>query len=797
MLKIYLKIAFRHFWKNGVYLSINILGLAIALAMCHVAYLHVDFGLSIDKFHENYDKIYRISTQYTPRKDYNIRTGLSFLPLGDSLKHYPEVKKSARIASLSVIVTTGKKVQGSRVFYVEPEFLDIFSFPLKLGKRTALKDTNKIILSQGTAEYHFGNRNPVGKKLKIKYKSLTNPNKGVTKEFIVGGVLEKIPDNSNIYPYIITSFNAFPKDTLKPWQRRITANFLLIENPSKAKRLEKKLQKYIKYYNKSLAKDNKLIADEITILTLKDSTDPDNFLYNNGFGTRMSFSMMIIPTGIALSILLLATLNLVNSSINLVGKRLKEIGVKRVIGARKWQIIRQFILESMILVFIALLFSLAFAELLLLGWNPLFSYHLSVSYLDINFLIFLVILLIILSLIIGAYAGFYVNTYNPIQIIQVKNKIGTSSILGRVLLGFQFGIACIALYGGIISFQNYNYHLNFDYGFDKDKVFKVNVGALEDKRKFIKKLKSNPNIKKWSFSQTLIGQYDWSTRIKTKKEDLKVGLVYGDHNYAQTLGLRLKKGRFFDKKKDKVKEKKAIINEEAIKKFNLGKDPIGKKIMRADTVFAKVIGVVENFYEASIQNSNYKMRPAVVKLIGPEKYDYLSVRTTKGKKKVTQEKIIKEWNKLAPDTPIQQIEHIIFSDNFEETHKAVIRIFYFVAFIASLISLSALYSNISLEVVRRTKEIGIRKTYGASVWDIINLLNRKFLSLIIIAFAFATLIMYFSFYYILNELWGIYTQPFTTYIYVFLAINLLSFLTISLKIRKIAYMNPVKSLRYE
>ncbi len=791
MLKNYFKVAYRNLLSNKLYAIINILGLGVAIAFCIVAYLNHTYNYTFDAFHQNADKIFRVKTVQlvNGRENY---LGIVPRPLAPALAaDFPSVKKTVRLTTVSVTFRVGEKVFGETVMHADPAFAEMFDFKLKLGDYDALHDKSKIILSETLAIKYFGDENPLGKQITLRYSD------GKPREVFVGAVAEKIPDNSSIQFDALAALDILVEvgsDKENDWSDWAHAVFVQFADPAQSAALQNQMSGYIAAHN-AVAPDfpiARFYFDPLRKLALHAWNED---LSSDILKRAMHPAGMISPSVIGVLLLLMACFNYINTSIAFSSKRLKEIGVRKVIGGARRQLIAQFMSENLLLCALALILGIALAEIFVPAYDALWTYFtLTLDYSqNIGLIIFLAGLLITVGVVAGAYPAFYISRYHPVTILRGKQKFGGTSWFTRLLLAFQFTVSMLCVIASIVFIQNADFIRNFDLGYDRNLVVVVPLSDAKYYEPYRHALAANPNVISVAGNRHHVGR-SWYTRtIENAAQKSSADVVAIGQNYLATMKLRLQSGRDFDEKLTTDFNESIIVNQRLARSFAWD-EPLGQTVT-FDSVRYSVIGVVEDFHNDGVWSP---LKPAIFRLVKPENYRFLTLRVRAENLAAMNEFLQREWQRVAPDVPYAgyyqdetMAEAITVSENINT-------MFLYISVLAIAISMMGLFALVSLNIARRTKEIGIRKVLGATMLHIMGLVNKEFVRLLTAATLLASIAGYFAVKALIESIYAYHVGfSVTPFVLAGASVFIIAVITVGSQVLKVAAANPVNALRYE
>lgn len=791
MFKNYLKVAIRNLLSNKLYAFINILGLGVAIAYCVVAYLNHTYNYEYDGFHQNAGKIFRAKTLRV-LTDHEERLGIAPRPLGPALAaDFSAVENSVRLTTAGAVFKVGENVFNENILHADPSFFEMFTFPLKYGSPDVLQDKSKIVLSEEMALKYFGEENPLGKQITARYGD------GKTREFFVGAVAEKIPDPSSIQFDALAALDVLVdvgSDKPDDWADWAHAVFVQVSDAKQIENIENHLTPYVAAHN-AAAPDFQIARMYFDSLKNLGRNAWSEDLESDILKRAMHPAGMISPSIIAVLLLLMACFNYINTSIAFSSKRLKEIGVRKVIGGGRRQVIVQFMSENLLLCMLALVLGVALSEIFVPIHDNMWEYfELTLDYSkNLGLLAFLAGLLLFIGIVAGGYPAFYISAYQPVAILRGKQKFGGASMLSRVLLAFQFTVSILTVIGSFVFVKNADFLKNFDLGYNRDQAIVVPLADAKNYEPFRNAIEKNSGLVSVAGSRQHVGR-NWYTRtiesaaVQTRADILAIG-----DEYLDTMKLRLVSGREFDKNFRGDVDASIIVNQKLVREFGWG-DGLGQTVT-LDSVRYSVIGVVEDFYNNGVWG---QIKPCIFRLAKPEDFRYLVARIQANDMKAMNELLRSEWQRVVPDFPYEgfyQDEVMAEAISVSESIKTM---FLYISVLAIVIAAMGLFALVSLNIARRTKEIGIRKVLGASMLSIVRLLNKEFVRLLIASALVASIAGYFSVQALLKSIYAYHVGfSLVPFVVAGLSVFVIAFLTVGSQVVKVATANPVDSLRYE
>ncbi len=779
----------------------NTIGLAVGIAACLLIFLLVQYETSFDNFHKNKESIYRVVAAIKTRNGMHYSQGSAF-PVAEALRiDYPQLEHVARIYGrdnqqitlLNDKANAPERKFKENVFFAEPEFFDIFNFPFLAGdSKTALSEINTAVITQETAEKYFGDwHEAIGKFIKY-----DNDKDKVCK---VTGVLKNIPVNTDFPLQVVLSFKtSVGEDGSTDWSNQDGSlnTFVVLPKNFSSRQFDNDLITFVKKYTPAEYANHGYILQPLS-----------NIHYQSEFGTYRgsTFSKVLITalSSIGLFLLIIACINFINLATAQAVNRSKEVGIRKVLGSSKKQLIIQFLSETFLITLASVVIAIMFAFIALPVLNHLLQISLEIQ-LSFPLIIFLFSIIIIVTLLSGFYPAIVLSGFNPIKVLKSKFTSRTAGGLSmrRVLVVFQFTVAQTLIIGTLIVVSQMNFFQNASMGFDKDAIVTVpmaNDSARLSKMEVLKtELLQQAGIKNVSISTfSPMDNAGWDGDFKfdnaTKKSDFNPDFKWADADYFKTYNIQFIAGRPYYPA-DTVNG--FVVNELMVKKlgFKNPEDILGKRINIFDgKIIAPVVGVVKDFNGSSLKK---EMKPVALgswKLV----YRVFNIKIQPQDAKQTLAAIERLWNKTYPDFvyEYQFLDDKIAS--FYKQENQLSQLFKIFAGIAIFISCLGLYGFVSFMAEQRTKEVGIRKVLGASVSGIVYLFSKEFTMLIGVAFLIATPLAYFFMHKWLQHFAYRIDMGVGIFLLTILISEMIAWITVGYKAIKAAIANPVNSLRTE
>jgi len=791
MFKSYLLVAWRNLIKNRIYTVINILGLGIGLSVCIVAFFNHMFNYDFDRANENFDEIYRV-TCFRDMEGREQEYGIVPATLGlEVKKDIPGISKSARIARSGSPVKEGLDVFPTQISYVDPEFLDIFTFPIVLGEKKAIENHGNVLISSKMASTLFGSEYAIGKAISM----VDGKNREHT--FTVGAVFEDLPENSSFRIDILTHFDNFllmwdVKDS--DWKFWTAALFLQIPDKTLLPSISQSLKQYLPVQNKA-REDFKV--NRYSLIPLDDVGENSRTIWSSSLFPSLHPAAVIAPPIMAIFILLIACFNFANTSIASFSKRLKEIALRKTFGGQRKQLVAQFMFETIIICFLAMIVGVVLAEFLVPAYSNLWAYmsiELTLTKYGL-FWLFLFLLLILTGFISGVYPAIHVSSLSPVFVMKGDSPFRGSGKLSAVLLTLQFTISVMSLVMGIVFARNADFQRTIDLGYDRDKLIVVPIPS-EYYASFRNDILTNPLIIAAEGTQQHIGWGGYRRPIKDNEKRLEVDMLNVGPGYPTTMGLRLAEGRLFDELRASadLKNGSVIVNKKLVADFGW-KEGVGHTFTLYDTTKFTVIGVVEDFYLSGLWN---KIEPTVLRLSGNSNYGVIAVRAKTEDLPGVLDYLSRKWKSLGTN---QFFGGQLQEDTMQEEkdiNGSIMKINVFLAITATILSLIGMFNLVSLDIIKRTKEMGIRKIQGASVMMLMFLTGKKFIIILVVSSVLGCLGGYKLSLMLLDSIWDYFVDINAGMLLSAAGILIVStVVTIIWKMLRAARRNPVDTLRYE
>ena len=794
----FFKIAWRNLIRNKIYSFINILGLSLGLACAMLIMLYVKDEVSYDKFHTDVDTIYRVVSARED-KDGNERknSNTGFLQGPVFTDNVPEIDAFVRIQVGRKDVKMDTEVVSEDLLYVDPNFFSMFSFPVVYGNQeTSLKDPQSVVISEELATKQFGTTDAVGKTLMLREGEAFVP-------YTVTAITKKCPQNSSIKFDMLLPFKASNEDMAngENWFNSFLNTFVTVKPGSNLGLVNDKIQKT---YLSESAEAAKIISERygdmgaLGVYSLQPFTDMHlnkELPAQNGLSDASNPMYSYILSGIALFVLLIACINFVNLTVARSVRRSKEIGIRKVVGGERKQLIVQFLGESFLLCFFAFALAIVLVQLALPVFNELSNKVLTLSYLfDAKLILGYMALFIVTGLLAGFYPALVLSNYNPVETLYSRFILSGKNYLQKSLVVLQFALASFLIISTLVIYKQFNFLTTQELGYDDSNLVVVEKEGLtrDQFALFKEQLKSDPNI------VDVAGKNNgfWFSAAKVNGEQ-QVNFAYEivSESYIPMLDIKFVEGRNFSDKHPSDPTHSIIVNESFVKEAGW-KNPIGETVDFWYNEGEKytVIGVVEDYHfyalNQRISSQIFLMKPessfgeALIKIKPNGATDALN-------------HIAATFKQVFPVNPYS---YVFKDDQNKREYEAEAKwkqIMLFSAILTIFISCIGLFGLSVLSAEKRTKEIGIRKVLGASVNHVVTILSKDFIILVVIALVIAVPIAWLvagqwlqDYPYRIELGWQVFVAA--AALVIFIALSTVSFQAI-----KAAISNPVKSLRTE
>lgn len=789
MIKNLLKTSVRYIRKHLGYSLLNVLGLTLGISSALFLIIYVSDELSYDRYNVNADRIYRVSAKITETDD-QFTWNVAQIPMGPQVvQDYPEVQSFVRFINMprALYKFEDKEYIEDNFYYVDSTLFDIFTYRVIRGEvKSATRDPKKIVLTETVAARYFGSADPIGK-------TLTSGDN----TYEVTGVIEDVPSNSHFRFGAVAARNNLPKQ-LGSWGNFGVFTYLLFPRDMDVIAFEKKIQGMYDAHMKTIFEPLKIkieyILEPLTRIHLysTNSNEPE---------PTGSITYVIIFGIVALFLVLIAAMNYMNLATARSSSRAREVGLRKVVGSRRGPLVAQFLSESLVLTIISLIISIILLIILLPKFNLLAGKSFDLSILFSPVVIISVIGVILIAGILGgSYPAFFLSRFSPATVLKGEITQGSAgSLFRKILVVFQFTISVAMIVSTLVVFRQLKYLKNMDQGFDQENVITLQLDQGMVRKYPVLKLAllENNDIKYVTSTNTPMGEGSGKVifNMETDQGMAQRGINFAvvDHDFVDALGIKIINGRDFQQDMPSDTISSVVVNETLANRLGW-RDAIGKKVVLGDGAFinARVIGVMKDYHQTGMYNEIESLM-----LVYRERNNIIYVKLNGNNTEQTLSFIEKKWKEVFPDQPFT---YTFLSERFNRQFEADEKrglIFTIFTMLAILIACLGLFGLASYMVEQRTKEIGIRKVFGASEGVVMGLVSKDFLLLVAISNVIA---LPFAYYLMGNWLENyVYRTKIGLPLLLFAALLtvVITFITISYKAYQAAVMNPANSLKTE
>ncbi len=786
MFKNYFKIAVRNLMRNRFYSFVNIFGLAFGMAITILIALYVQYELSFDRYHKNADRIYRVAFTNSQQDEFAV----THAPLAPVLRReFPEVESAARILihHNATVIHNQKRYTEENFYFAEPELFEIFSIEFKKGDpENVFKYLNSVLISERIAEKYFGNEDPLGKFI----------TRSSSTRFMVTGIYANFPENSHFTMDFIAPFELIKGNLDSDWENwRYTYTYVLLRKGTHPGELEKKFPSVIDRYKYSGVQIGESSKDTYFLQQLTKIHLSSHL--NGEINPNSDIKYIFALTSFALLLLIIVCINYINLVTAGSSERSREVGIRKVVGARKSQLVKQFFGESVLLTLFAALLSIIIVISILPSFNRLVERDL-----DLNgpFLFFLASLIFCVGLFSGIYPALFMSSFKPVEIIGKKFRSSAKGqILRNILFTFQFAVFTIFLISNFVIKDQIHYLFHTDVGYGKEQIVTIRIRdrSVWDRVETIKTgLKENPEILMVSASSQLPNYFRWYSDLgfpgDENERPIKTNSGQVDYDFVDLYGIKIIEGRNFSREFPSDAQGAFLVNETLVKALGW-ENPVGRELIHFGGTVGKIVGIMRDFNYQPLHNP-----------IGPlyffmrhTEIQYISVKINTAR---IPETLAFIENKMAEFSPGYPFEYSFFDDVFRRTYHTEQKMGDIIAILMGIVLIVTCLGLLGLAVFiteQKTKEIGIRKVLGAGTPRIIVLLSKDFMKWIVIANAIAWPAAYFAMTkWLQNFAYRIDIAPLIFILSALITLFIAS-LTVSFRVVKIARANPVESLRYE
>ncbi len=803
MISNYLRIALRNILKNKRYIIINTFGLGIALACCISAYILVAFNIEFNSIHDKdkMENVYRLHAhvlinESDPRQALGVPS-----PIGPTAAlDFAGIKSFMRLAgnatgrssvSYQDPETETNNTFNESVVFADSTLFEMFDFPLVRGSHESFKDLQTVFMDEERAKKYFGDDDPIGKTIIMSFA------KGVEKQFTVGGVLEKIPLNSSVILPVVVRFEHFvdlramDQPVWGDWN--IPATFLELEEGQDPEVISGLFDRFKEVRNEAFKEQ------EVTKYTLEQfhtSVNPADVTWGY-LVLPISIEPVIVFVVLAIMILMIACFNLTNTSIAMTTNRLKEIGIRKAVGAHRRQIMAQLMIETVIVIALSLFVGYLASRIIVPEFTTMWELPYGMDDLSgLNLVVALLSLVFLAAIVIGLYPAYFGTKFETVNLLRGSVRISGANLLSRSLVSIQFAISVIVLIAGVIFIRNTHFQEQIDFGYEKEKLLNVAIQNESDYRLMKPKVEALRDVQHLATTEHQIGSSAYENPISYQNSDYQVFHVEFGEQYFEAMDYNFIHGRPIDYENASDYENAAVVTRQFLKTLGIEGDPIGTQITIREQR-RRIVGVVDDFVDNVFRSKDPE--PFLFYPTRPDRWRQMVIRADEDNLASINEELEASWKEIFPSKPyVSFYQEDVVMQGLKQTNGNLKNIFLFLTVLGASLSAAGIFALASLDIAKRTKEIGIRRALGASVSNVVYLLNRKFVLLLGIAGLLGAAGGYFGTAQLLDLIYA-YHIPISVLPIVLsvLAIFGIGWSTTSFTIFRAARANPVETLRDE
>lgn len=793
MYKNYFQIGWRNMLRNKAYVGVNTLGLGISLACCVTIYLMIAFNIEFDTFFdkEKVSDIYRFYTvghEKDGRAATDMQAPIMLGPIAAS--EVAGIEAQCRYLKSGGVVRYGDKAFNEGISFADSTFFEFFEFPEIAGSTTAFKEKNSIFITEPIAKKYFGEEDPVGKMMTMNFLNNTEV------DVVVGGVIKGAPLNSSFFFDIMMRFEHFMEfnklniDDWSDWRNPTT--FVRAASPHQAAEAGKQLAKYIPQRNQARPD---FVVERFELKPFNE------VIYQTE--VRQTWMMMRVPyesfklfIGLAALILLIACFTLTNTSIAMMARRLKEVGVRKAIGATRSQIVAQFLFETVMIVVMSCGVGFLLSQWIVPKFYEMWQMPLYLeNFKGFNLAIALILLMLFVALVAGVYPAIFTSRFKPTVLLKGDARLKGTNPFTNALVGAQFSLSVVVLIAGIVFIQNAKYQDEIKFGYDKDMLLMARTQGDRDFTALQQALQEDPKVLSVAASDGMLGEAPYPTPIQIDTTTYNVQAIGVGENFFETVGIPLKQGRFLSLAADTDDKLNVVVNEAFLKYSDLT-NPLGQQITLHGTKHT-IVGVVENH----IDNLRRAREPEMFVFYAAGRHQYVSLLVKSEKENLgeVRKSLEKKWKELLPGRPFDcRYQDEVLLKETREVNASFEKMFLFITILGMILSVSGIYSLAAQNIAKRTREIGIRKALGASINDIFGLLNRGFVMVMLLAAIGGGFGGYYLSEYVMTGFFAHHISvSMIPVIGCALAVFMVGTITTSVVILRAAKSNPVETLKHD
>ncbi len=788
MLKNYFKIAWRNLIKQRGTSFISVFGLACAVGCCLVAYLFMEQVWFKGMLQPNKNEIHQLT--YTVEEEEGIvRYGTVADPIAELLPdEFPHIKAHTQVKSAFPILIHKLESYNQRAMYVNPEFMEMFRYEMEYGYPTALSKPDQVILTHELSEKLFGDANPMDQEIALVMD-------GEEKLYKVGGVMGKLTDmelfNFDLLVNIESAKSTDNLASLKDSWNSESWTFIQLDQGVHPDQLQTGLNEIRSRQNEINPESPYRSLDLVAYTDLVQKSEG----IKNGVVSFLAIGPQILLGAIALFVLILAVFNYINISILMATRRLKEIGVRKVIGSRRGQLVAQFLSENLMVCFFSIVLGCLLASIFLLpGFNQIADKNLKLDlFHDPYIWMFLVGLTVFITLASGLYPAAFVSSFKPVSILKGNQQLGSKSFLTSALLTFQFTLAIISVVAGVAFLQTNYVNENRDWGYDNSDKIIVNVPDAKEYSNFRDKLSALAAVEEISGSQNYVGNWQQDKELTFNEQNFPIEYLKAEGNYPEILELKLNKGRFLDPDRVSDQEQAILVNEKFMQRLGLTFPTEDSFII--DSVNYQIVGVVEDFHAFAFESP---IEPMVIRSGMDSTFNYLTLKMSPGTAASSMDLVKEIWRESFPRSLFEgKLQTEVFDNSFNDV-RGVQNVILFGAILSVLLSAMGLFGLVSLNMNARIKDFCVRKIFGTAIGDLSQKLFKRYLIIWSIAAVLGSSVAYLIMQSFLDSFFayhsGVGLIPLGSGLVVLLSVI---GLTVSSQLWKVYKANPSQILKAE
>lgn len=793
MLRNYLAIALRQIRKNKSYILINTFGLGIALACCVTSYILLAFNIEFDDYFEGRvaDNLYRVHTEFRQGDTEQAEHLTVPVAMGPAMQEdIPGVEGFTRFFNEYSFLRYEEKGFSEGIAMADSNFFDLVQLKTIKGDLNGFGKRNAMVLTENVANKFFIDDNPIGKILTVNFPNL------IEKQFVVIAVVEKPPLNSTLsfdvmvrIEHMLDIYNQQPNE----WGDWHDPGLLVkLKEKQNESAVEQQMMNYVALRNEK-KEDAKVIKFKLE--PFEEAANQDDVNWSQ-FNLKISNMPIVVFITMAFIILLIASFNLTNTSVAMASNRFKEIGIRKVAGATKSQIIWQFLFEMLIIVLLSLMLGLVISKFLSDEFVDMWGLPYSLKDINgMNLVVTLIMLVFLTAILAGLYPAMVSTRFRPVTLMKSKVKIKGSSAFTKSLVTLQFALSIIVLICGVAFTQNSKFQEQLDYGFSYRDVLSIFIQDESQYKVMKSRALMNPKVKETAVTHHQLGMSSYPFPVKLDTTEYQVQHIEVGENFFEVMGLELTEGRFLNLN-NTTDEMEAIVVNRAFVMLTGLKDPLNQVIKIRDQR-RKIVGVVEDHIDNLFRSQ--ELEPFVYYASRRDEYGIMLIKSAPSDLPDIMKDMEQVWKKEFPTSPYQaEFQEEILLGNLRGINTNMKKIFVFLTILGGLLSIAGIYSLSTLNVEKRTKEIGIRKALGGSIQGIIQLLSREFVIILAVAAVVGGIGGYFLAGMLMDQIYAYHIE--VKILAILIGVSTVCFAgmaTTGATIFKAAHINPVDSLRDE